>query len=211
MAVTLHHYWRSTASYRVRIALALKGISYDRVPVDLVAGEQKTPEYLAINPQGFVPAMEVDGQVLTQSLAILEYLEETHPDPALLPKESIARAYVRALSLAIACDVHPISNLSVLRQVEALAGPEGRKKWNQNNINRGLTVFEEMLDHPGFSGQFCYGESPSMADCILIPQLFNSQRWNVPYDHLPRISAVAENCSKLAAFTAAQPDKFKPS
>lgn len=207
----LHDYWRSSASYRVRIALALKGICYRRVSVNLIAGEQHEPDHLAVNPQGLVPALQIDGRVLTQSLAILEYLEDTRPEPALLPTDPAARAHVRALALAIACDIHPTSNLSVLARIEALAGPEARLAWNRDNIASGLHAVEQMLDHPGYTGAFCHGEAPGMADCLLIPQLYNANRWGVSFDHLSRVSTVARACADLPAFRAAHPDRFNPS
>lgn len=209
-SVVLHDYWRSSASYRVRIALALKGIGYDRVPVDLIAGEQQGAAHLSLNPQGLVPALEIDGRVLTQSLAIIEYLDETRPVPPLLPKDEVSRAHVRALALAIACEVHPLSNLAILARVEALAGTEARAEWNRDNIGKGLSAFERMLDHPGFTGRFCHGDAPGLADCTLIPQLYNAARWAVSFDHLPRISAVARSCEAHPAFLAAHPDNFAP-
>ncbi|SIR18657.1 maleylacetoacetate isomerase [Paracoccus thiocyanatus] len=204
----LHDYWRSSASYRVRIALNLKGIAFDRVSVDLVAGDQRHPRHLAVNPQGLVPALQIDGLVLTQSLAILDYLDETRPQPPLLPSAPAARAHVRALALAIACEIHPVSNLAVLARVEALAGAEARADWNQDNIASGLLSIEAMLDHPGFVGRFCQYDAPSMADCTLIPQLYNATRWGVGFSHLPRISAVARACAAHPAFAAAHPDHF---
>ncbi|MFT4014570.1 MAG: maleylacetoacetate isomerase [Paracoccus sp. (in: a-proteobacteria)] len=208
MSVVLHDYWRSSASYRVRIALGLKGIAYDRVQVDLVAGAQRRPEHLALNPQGLVPALEIDGLVLTQSLAILEYLEETQPEPALLPGDPAARAHVRALALAIACEIHPVSNLKVLARVEALAGREARAAWNRDNIAEGLAAFERMLDHPGFTGRFCHADRPGLADCVLVPQIYNARRWGV---ELPeRITAVEAACRDLPAFIEAHPDRNMP-
>jgi maleylacetoacetate isomerase len=210
MSVVLHDYWRSSASYRVRIALALKGIAFDEIPVDLVAGAQRSPAHLAVNPQGLVPALEVDGLVLTQSLAIIEYLEETRPEPALLPMGAAERAQVRRLAQAIACEIHPVSNLRTLKRVEALAGAEARAAWNQETIATGLEAFETLLDHPGFSGAFCHADMPTVADCTLIPQLYNANRWGVAYDHLPRIKAVAATCAVHPAFAAAHPDRFDP-
>lgn len=206
MTVVLHDYWRSSAAYRVRIALALKGIAYDRVAVDLATGAQRGAAHLALNPQGLVPALQIDGRVLTQSLAIIEYLDETRPGPALLPGDAPGRARVRALAQAIACDLHPVSNLRVMQRVEALAGPEARAAWNRDNIAAGLAAFEPLLDHPAFEGRFCHGAGPGLADCVLIPQLYNAARWEVPVDHLPRIRAVAASCAALPALAAAHPD-----
>lgn len=205
MSVVLHDYWRSSAAYRVRIALALKGIAYDRVAVDLATGAQRGAAHLALNPQGLVPALQIDGLVLTQSLAIIEYLDETRPGPALLPGDAPGRARVRALAQAIACDLHPVSNLRVLQRVEALAGPAARAAWNRDNIAAGLAAFEALLDHPAFEGRFCHGAGPGLADCVLIPQLYNAARWDVPVDHLARIRAVADSCAALPAFAAAHP------
>jgi len=206
MRVVLHDYWRSSASYRVRIALALKGIGYDRVAVDLVKGEQRGAENLEFNPQGLVPTLEIDGKRLTQSLAIIEYLDETRPGPPLLPSSPGARAHVRGLALAIACEIHPVSNLRVLARVEALGGAEARASWNRQNISDGLEAVEILLDQPGFDGRFCHGSTPGLADCTLIPQLYNATRWGADFAHLPRISAVAASCADLAAFHAAAPE-----
>ncbi|WP_028714656.1 maleylacetoacetate isomerase [Paracoccus sp. J55] len=210
MSVVLHDYWRSSASYRVRIALALKGIAYRRVAVDLVAGEQRGAANLRVNPQGLVPALEIDGRVLTQSLAIIEYLEETRPEPALLPEGAAARAHVRALALAVACEIHPVSNLRVLDRVEALAGSEARAAWNRENIARGLEAVERLLDHPGFAGRFCHGDRPGMADCVLIPQIYNARRWGVNIDAFARIQRVEQACKTLIAFRTAFPENVTP-
>ncbi|MBO9454277.1 maleylacetoacetate isomerase [Paracoccus sp. R12_1] len=209
--IVLHDYWRSSASYRVRIALGLKGISYTAIPVDLVIGQQHAADHLARNPQGLVPVLQIDGLLLTQSLAIVEYLDETRPEPPLLPADPATRAHVRALALAIACEIHPLSNLAVLGRVEALAGAGARSDWNRTNIERGLRAFEAMLDHPQFDGRFCHGGAASIADCTLIPQLYNAARWGVGFDHLPRIAAVAEHCATLPAFAGAHPDRSDPS
>lgn len=210
MSVVLHDYWRSSASYRVRIALGFKGIAYERVAVDLVAGAQRSPAHLALNPQGLVPVLEIDGLRLTQSLAIIDYLDETRSGPPLLPADPAGRARVRALSQAIACEIHPVANLRVLKQVETLGGPKARGAWNRDNIRSGLEAVEAMLAD-GRTGRFCHDDVPGMADCTLIPQLYNATRWGVDYTHLPRISAVAGACENHPAFAAAQPDHFNPS
>lgn len=208
--VRLHDYWRSSAAYRVRIGLALKGIAHDRLPVDLVHGQHRLPAHLRVNPQGLIPALEIDGLVLTQSLAILEYLDETRPDPPLLPPDPTARARVRAIALAIACEVHPLSNLHVLNRIEAAAGPQARADWNRDNIASGLPAIEALLDHPGFAGRFCHGAAPGLADCVLVPQLYNATRWGVGFDHLPRLAAVARAAVDHPAFLAAHPRNFDP-
>ncbi|MFB2530538.1 maleylacetoacetate isomerase [Paracoccus sp. p3-h83] len=205
----LYDYWRSSASYRVRIALALKDMAYDRVPVDLVAGDHRAPAHLAVNPQGLVPALAIDGLLLTQSLAIIDYLDETRPALPLLPDDPASRARVRAIALAIACEVHPLSNLSVLNRIEALAGPEARSAWNRDNLHQGLTAVERLLDHPA-TGRFCHGDAPGLAECCLIPQLYNARRWGVSFDHLPRIAAVSRACATLGVIASAHPDNFDP-
>lgn len=210
-AVVLYDYWRSSASYRVRIALGLKGIGFESVSIDLRTGAHRAPGHLARNPQGLVPVLQIDGERLTQSLAILDYLDETRPEPPLLPADPAGRARIRAVAQAIACEIHPLSNLGVLARIEALAGPEARNGWNFDNIDRGLRAVETMLDHPGFTGRFCHGDTPGFADCVLIPQLYNATRWGVGYDDLPRISAVARACAEQPAFAAAHPDNFDPS
>ena len=207
----LYDYWRSSASYRVRIALALKGLAYERRTVDLVSGAQRGEAHLARNPQGLVPVFECGGLRLTQSLAIIEYLDETVAGPKLLPGDAEARAEIRAIAQAIACEIHPVSNLHVLARIEALAGQDARAAWNRDNIASGLEAVEIMLDRAAFTGRYAHGDTPTMADCALVPQLYNATRWEVDYTHLPRISAVARTCAAHPAFMAAHPDHFDPS
>lgn len=208
--VVLHDYWRSSASYRVRIALALKGIAYRRISVDLLSGDQRGPENLRVNPQGLVPTLEIDGHRLTQSLAILEYLEETRPEPALLPAQPVVRALVRSVALAIACEIHPVSNLTVLARVAALAGPEARARWNSDNIRSGLVGVEALIARMDRGGPFVAGPEPGFADCALIPQLYNARRWSVGFDDLPRLCGIEAAAAAHPAFQAALPENFVP-
>jgi maleylacetoacetate isomerase len=197
----LYDYWRSSASYRVRIALRLLGIDFERVPVNLLSGEQKAAPHLARNPQGLVPVLDIDGQRLTQSLAIVEYLAETRPDMGLLPSDSLGRARVRALSHAIAMDIHPICNTGTINHVLELTGggEPVRLAWMGKFIGDGLAAFERLLDHPA-TGGFCHGDHPTMADICLIPQVANARRWNVDIGHLTRIGAIVAACERLPAF-----------
>ena len=207
----LHDYWRSSASYRVRIALALKGIEHRTNPIDLLAQAHREPGHLARNPQGLVPVLEIDGLVLTQSLAIVEYLDETRPDPPLLPFNPAARARVRALAYAIAMEIHPICNPSVAMHVEQVAGGDEtmRVEWMRHFIARGFAAFEKLLDHPQ-TGTFCHRDAPGLADVCLVPQLYNARRWDVPLDAFPRLTAIADACAELPAFQAAHPDRARP-
>lgn len=202
----LYTYFRSSAAYRVRIALNLKGLAYDSVPVHLVkdGGQQKKPEYLALNPQGLVPALQVDGQALTQSLAIIEYVDETHPSPPLLPADPLGRARVRAIAQAIACDIHPVNNLRVLQYLSGRLGLDqaAKDEWYRHWVQTGLQAVEAML---AAEGAFCHGDSPGLADCCLIPQVFNARRFNCDLSALPKIVAIAERCETLAAFAQAAP------
>jgi maleylacetoacetate isomerase len=206
---TLHDYWRSSASYRVRIALGLVGETWETVPVDLVAGAQRQPEHLGRNPQGLVPALEIDGLTLTQSLAIIEYLDETR-GAGLLPADPAGRARVRALAHAIAMEIHPICNLRVARHaVEASGGAITMEAWMRAFIGPGLSAFEAMLDHPG-TGRFCHGDTVGLADICLVPQLYNAGRWGVSLDAMPRIRAIREALEPIPAVAAAHPDRHRP-
>ncbi|MBB5535347.1 maleylacetoacetate isomerase [Rhizobium giardinii] len=208
----LFDYWRSSASYRVRIALNMLAIPYRSVAIDLLAGEHRQAEHLARNPQGLVPALEIDGQMLTQSLAIIEYLSETRPGPGLLPADPVARQRVRALSYAIAMDIHPICNLGVVFHVmQQSQDPDAaRSAWMRKFIGDGLGAFERMLDTPE-TGEFCHGDQPTMADLCLVPQIYNARRWNVDLSACPCAAVIAGKCEQLPAFARAHPDQVAPS
>lgn len=205
--VVLFDYWRSTASYRVRIALNLAGIAYKSVPVDLVAGDQRSAEYLDRNAQGFVPVLEIDDIRLTQSLSILEYLNETR-QLGLLPKNPVERARVRALAQIIACDIHPVCNVSVVAfAAKNATKPEAAKlAWMQHFIRRGLVAFEQQVSTSG-ALPFEPGMKPSLADICLIPQLYNAKRWSVEYDDLSSICAIETARADNIAFIDAAPAK----
>ena len=208
--LTLYTYYRSSAAFRVRIALALKGLDYRAVPVHLLrdGGEHRTAEFAARNPARLIPTLEVDGSVLTQSLAMLEFLEETHPEPPLLPTGALARARVRALALAVACDIHPLNNLRVLRYLagELDLDEERRNAWYRHWVAIGFEAVEAMLLRDRPPGPYCHGERPGLADCCLVPQVFNARRFSVPLDPYPTVRAVHEACMKLAAFERAAPE-----
>ena len=210
MALRLHTYWRSSAAYRVRIALALKGLPYESVPRHLLrhGGEQRSPEYLALNPQGLVPALEHDGHVVTQSLAICEYLEEVHPQPPLLPADPRGRAAVRAMALAVACDIHPLNNLSVLQYLRAELGQgdESVTRWISHWIDRGFTALEQLIARHSANGRYCFGDSVTLADVFLVPQVANSRRVQLDLAPYPRLAAVARHLESLPAFAAARPE-----
>jgi maleylpyruvate isomerase len=205
----LYGYFRSSAAYRVRIALNLKGIDVEHVPVHLVrdGGQHRKAEFLARNPQGLVPALELDdGTLITQSLAIIEYLDRLTPSPRLIPDDPVQAAKVRAFALAIACEIHPLNNLRVLNYLKGpLAQPqEAVDGWMKHwMLNGGLDAVEALL--PG--DNFCFGITPTLADCCLIPQLFNANRFKVSYAHLPKICRVEQSCEARAAFIAAHPSK----
>ncbi len=202
----LHNYFRSSASFRVRIALALKGLPYDYVSVHLARGEQLLENFTQINGDALVPVLEVDGLRLTQSLAIIEYLEDTHPEPALLPQDPAGRARVRALAQSIACEIHPLNNLRVLKYLSnSLQLDEDQKNtWYRHWVRLGLEAFEKQLNH-SLAGRFCHGDSPSLADCTLVPQIFNGKRFNVDFTGLDKTMAIFSACMELAAFQQAQP------
>lgn len=204
----LYGYFRSSAAYRVRIALNLKGLSYDAVPIHLTkdGGEQHRGAFRALNPQALVPVLEDGGHVLTQSLAILEYLEEIHPEPPLLPADAAGRARVRALALQVACEIHPLNNLRVLQYLkQELNLDEGaRERWYRHWIATGFAAFEASLSAAG-TGRFCHGDAPGLADVCLIPQLFNARRFACDLAAYPRMLGVEAACAALPAFAAAHP------
>ncbi|MGE6785339.1 maleylacetoacetate isomerase [Ensifer adhaerens] len=204
----LYDYWRSSASYRVRIALNSLGESYRSVPVDLLAKAHKQPEHLARNPQGLVPVLDIDGERLTQSLAIIEYLAETRAASGFLPDDAIGRQRARMLSYAIAMDIHPTCNLGVVSYVMANAedGEAARRNWMRKFIGEGLLAFERLLDDPA-TGRFCHGGSPTMADFCLVPQVYNARRWDVDLSACPRLVAIDQNCAEIEAFARAHPDR----
>jgi len=202
----LHSFFRSGASYRVRIVLALKGVVFETAAINLRKGEHRTPEYLQVNPQGFVPALELDdGPVITQSLAICEYLEETLPTPALLPADPVLRARVRAFAEVIACDIHPVQNLKVLRRLrEAGLDEAAVNAWAARTIEDGFAACETLiLDQPG---PFCFGEGPTLADVFLVPQFVNARRFGASLDAFPRLLAAEAACLTHPAFQAAAPE-----
>jgi maleylacetoacetate isomerase len=202
-----YEYWRSSAAYRVRIALKLKGVDYDSRQIDLREGEQKADIYRALNPQGFVPMLEIDGHKLTQSLAIISYLDLRFQNQPLLPASAEARAHVLALSLTVACDIHPLNNLRVLKYLKGELGhsQEEVDRWYAHWIHEGLPALEA-LAAPG-AGAFLFGDGPTMADVCLVPQLYNARRFDVPLDDYPTLLRAEENANKLEAFAAAHPDR----
>lgn len=203
----LFDYWRSSAAYRVRIALNLKGIDYESRPVDLRAGEQKTADYRALNPQGLVPTLEIDGHRLTQSLAIINYLDLRHPNPPLIPVLAADRAHVVAMAMAIACDIHPLNNLRVLKYLKSELGhsQEEIDRWYAHWIAEGLPALEEMAAPA--AGKFLFGDGPTGADVLLVPQLYNARRYSIPLEGYPTLLRAEENANKLDAFAAAHPDR----
>lgn len=206
----LFTYFRSSAAYRVRIALNLKGLQADYRYVHLVkdGGQQHKPEYLKLNPQGLLPALVDGGQVLTQSLAIVEYLDETHPEPPLLPQDAVGRARVRALAQLVACDIHPVNNQRILKYLEQEFGVDeiGRKKWYRHWVIEGFTALEKLLAESPATGRFCHGDTPGLADLCLVPQVFNARRFEIDMKPFPTIERIDDACLKLGAFSAAAPE-----
>ena len=203
----LFNYFRSSASYRVRIALELKQLGYDYVPVHLVKGEHKQPAYAAMSPAGLVPTLQIDsGERLGQSMAIIEYLDETHPEPPLLPADPLGRSRVRALAQLIACEIHPLNNLRVLKYLvrELKLEEEAKNTWYRHWVRDGLEAYERELQQLPPS-RFSYGDAPTLADCCLVPQIANGQRFNVSFDGLTRTMSAYDACMALPAFQRAQP------
>ena len=203
----LYNYFRSSASYRVRIALALKGLEYDYKPVHLTKNEHLNESYAAVSASRLVPLLRDGDHMLTQSLAIMEYLDETHPEPPLLPKAPAERARVRALALDVACEIHPLNNLRVLRYLvrDLKVSEDDKDRWYRHWVETGLEVVERQL--AAQPSQFCHGDSPTLADCCLVPQIFNAQRFKCRSEHIPQTMRVYEACMKLPAFSKTQPSE----
>lgn len=211
----LHNYYRSSASFRVRIAMALKGLDYEYLAVHLARGEHKLPEYAALSADRLVPLLEVDGERLSQSMAIIEYLDETHPEPALLPADALGRARVRGLAQTIACEIHPVNNLRVLKYLskELKVDEAAKNSWYCHWVQEGLQGFERQLaqldQQRRAAGHkpstYCWGNTPGLADCCLVPQIFNAQRFDCDLSGLPLTMAAFDACMQLPAFQQAEP------
>lgn len=211
----LYNYFRSSASFRVRIALELKGLSYEYVPVHIARGDHKKPDYAAISADTLVPMLELDGQRLSQSMAIMEYLDDKYPASPLLPGDAVARAQIRALSQSIACEIHPLNNLRVLKYLvkELKVTDEAKNTWYRHWVRDGLESFERQLQaveaqrkQQGLAPSvYCFGETPTMADCCLVPQIYNGKRFNCNFEGLSRTMAAFDACMALPAFQKSQP------
>lgn len=203
----LYTYFRSSASFRLRIALGLKGLDWQPAYVHLPKGEQRAPGYLAINPQGLLPALETDGEVLTQSLAILEWLDETHPEPPFLPADPLARARVRAMALTIACEIHPLNNLKVLKYLKDPLGQEQEAvdRWYRHWVSEGFAALEAMVATQG-SARHCHGETLTLADILLVPQMWNARRFATDLAPFPNLVRIDEHLRTLDAFASAMPE-----
>ena len=207
MTIRLHDYWRSSASYRVRIALAMKAVAYERHEVNLLKHEQTAGGNVAVNPQGLVPTLEIDGHTIGQSLAIIDYLDARFPEPALLPADPLARAMTLQRALVIAADIHPIDNLRVLRRLSAMGIDQaGRDDWYRHWILEGFAALEAMAG----DGPFLGGSAPDLSDVCLVPQMYNARRLETPLDAFPKLVAIDAALTALTAFADAHPDKFSP-
>jgi maleylacetoacetate isomerase len=207
MALTLHSAWRATAPYRVRIGLALKGVEYDYAALDLIAGDQGQPAYRAVNPQGLVPALDLgDGTILAQSLAILEWLEETRPQPPILPRGALDRAVVRRMAGIIACDIHPLNNTRVGKKLNALGLSQDQiAEWIHGWIRDGFDALEPLIAQHG--GQFAFGDGPTIADCCLVPQVYSARRFGLDVTPWPALIGAADRAVEHPAFVAAHPNQ----
>ncbi|HNE59973.1 MAG: maleylacetoacetate isomerase [Rubrivivax sp.] len=202
----LYNYFRSSASFRVRIALHLKGLAYDYLPIHLAKGEQRQPAFAAVTAEGLVPVLQTDDEHrLTQSMAIIEYLDETHPQPPLLPADALGRARVRALAQIVACEIHPLNNLRVLKYLvhDLKASEDAKNAWYRHWVRLGLQAYEGQLATQ--TGRYSHGDTPTLADCCLVPQIFNARRFDCDLSGLPRTMAVFDACMQLQAFQNAQP------
>ena len=206
--IRLYDYWRSSAAYRVRIALNLKHVAYESQDVGLLEGIQRSPENLARNPQGFVPTLEVDGQPITQSLAIIDYLDALYPDPPMVPRDPLARARVLAQALVITADVHPVNNLRILKRLESQFGADqaAKDEWYRHWIVEGFTALEALAG----PGPFLGGDAPNLADLCLVPQMFNARRFAVPLDAFPKLVAADAAAAAIPEIAAAHPDRVRP-
>jgi maleylacetoacetate isomerase len=209
MVMKLYGYYRSSAAFRVRIALNLKKLDYETAPIHLRRNDQTTADYLAVNPQGLVPTLEDGGLTLIQSLAIIEYLDETYPEPPLLPRSAADRARVRALAEIVACDIHPINNLRVLRYLAHSLGhgEAAIATWYNHWIDAGFQAFEKLLAEDRGTGEFCHGDMPGLADVSLVPQVVNVERYRLDLTPYPTITRIFESCMRLEPFAAAHPDR----
>lgn len=207
MTITLHDYWRSSASYRVRIALAMKQVEHERHAVNLLKREQVSPDNLAVNPQGLVPTLEIDGHMIGQSLAIIDYLDARFPEPRLIPSDALARAMTLQRALVIAADIHPVDNLRVLRRLSEMGIDQaGRDDWYRHWIVEGFTALEAMAG----DGRFLGGEAPDLSDVCLVPQMYNARRLETPLGAFPRLVEIDAQLTAINAVAAAHPDRFSP-
>jgi len=207
VTIRLHDYWRSSASYRVRIALAMKRVEYERHDVNLLKREQVSPDNLAVNPQGLVPTLEIDGHAIGQSLAIIDYLDARFPEPRLIPSDALARALTLQRALVIAADIHPVDNLRVLRRLSEMGIDQAaRDDWYRHWIVEGFTALERMAG----DGRFLGGETPDLSDVCLVPQMYNARRLETPPDAFPRLVEIDARLTAIDAVAAAHPDRFSP-